>query len=1338
MDHHLQARRVLELTDQLLDQPPEQVEATLSTEPDAVARDVRALLALDEADGEIDSFEVTQAIIESMVPAAPPAAPEAPDGFELHALIGQGAMGRVYRATQLVPRREVALKFVDGSGLREAQALSDASHAVIPAVYVVGESGGQVFVAMELVRGQPLRQWARGASPAERLALLEALCRGVDDIHRAGVLHRDLKPANVLVDATGPRLVDFGLAVDVEGEDAGLAGTLQYMADEVLGGAPATVRSDVFSLACLLTELMGDAPAMPPGRTPSQQRSARQTWRPPELPGPIGSVARRGLAPPAERYPTAGALADELARLQAGALPHAHTPTRRERAHAWARRNRRSLRLGMVAGLLLGLGAAWPALHEGWRARNAAAKLDRLLEQPGEALSHDGLTAFVALEEIQGTPAEARARLLRAAGARQRGDQPAEVSDLALVFAARGAHRPEAAARLAEIFAAERRWSALEVVVPALADPARRQAMARQVDVGLRRWSQGQVPPLLGALADAQPLGWQAQHLDHVDGWWLALLPESGIGAGTAIDALTLAPSPRWQGGPRRLVTVSGPRAVVDHGEDITLERPTGAGWQAEATLSFEGQVISAAAADFDGDGRESVFIGTAPAPRGLWVAQPPDWQPHHPDEGIERTDSDVLELLAEDLDGDGTPELLVLLGPWNAHDLRVYEVRADNSLRLRARERFGGTTSVAVITRPDGRKRVAVFKDDSYPNPRLFDAEAPNGLYLYALEGDHLRLAHSVEIPDLEIPWQGTHAGDFDGDGDLDLVSANQEGLVLVEMTPSGAPEAVHRTRGLRALGVVQADADPAHELLVHIDDETDVWMLGAGAQQLPPIPTAENTTDELELMGQFTAAAERQQIRAALADDPVQAAGHFAEAARLLERAHDFEQSLGELDKALEHTPASALYARKATLLQELADYPRMAELPARHRRGPTEVSTVTLRFDEALAPMRWEVPTALEHLPGEGLRILASAGDGVLASLPLRRTDEVVGVAFELDVISAEAGADLQIVLEDEDGDTLGLWVHPWGGSGQVGRRIGCMGDALHRHLSVFLPLRPRIARDSPISGRAMLDGTRMVCQLDADGAHTLIRRQGGLVLGEDLVLQIRARGSNPAAQIQALLHELVLTGLEPAAPVAPQGEAAISGRFAEALVETDDPIQRMELLGRLARTQDARDLFRAAAPQTAAMLPAIRRQPEFWLDLLRSETPDLLPEAIALGWEIAYASGEPARLQAILARGWVDQLPVSSTDLSLFMLRHARALLDTGQPERAAGVFSRIAKAGADTARPSANLGLAEAHTQMDHPVEARRACEAARDGYAGTFLYSDHRSASPLLQQACDP
>ncbi|MEZ4382428.1 MAG: serine/threonine-protein kinase [Nannocystaceae bacterium] len=277
--------------------------------------------------------------------------------------LGAGGMGVVYSAYDSVLDRRVALKLVRGDRgdpaiqvrmLREAQALARLSHPNVVQVYEVGEYEGQVFLAMEFVRGENLRgwlaaRWKDGVQPpaAAILERLLAAGEGLVAAHAAGIVHRDFKPDNVLVGEDGRvRVADFGLAALAgppltdsrarrpEGARGllndpltvlgAVVGTPVYMAPEQLAGEASDVRADIFSFAVTLHEaLLGVRPFR--GDDLVDLRAAILCGERRELPAGvrappwIAAAIDRGLAAePEARWPTMAAflaaLRDDPAR----------------------------------------------------------------------------------------------------------------------------------------------------------------------------------------------------------------------------------------------------------------------------------------------------------------------------------------------------------------------------------------------------------------------------------------------------------------------------------------------------------------------------------------------------------------------------------------------------------------------------------------------------------------------------------------------------------------------------------------------------------------------------------------------------------------------------------------------------------------------------------------------------------------------------------------------------------------------------------------------------------------------------------------------------------------
>src|SRR4051812_20187867 len=200
--------------------------------------------------------------------------------YEILTPIGAGGMGEVYRARDTRLGREVAIKVItDGLATdpdalarfeREARAIAALSHPNIVALHDVGREHGAAFAVMELLDGESLDRRVAAADLPWKTALeiAAAVADGLASAHARGIVHRDLKPGNIFITHDGlVKIVDFGLAteaafqrtsgrVGMETAPGVIFGTVGYMSPEQVRGEPADHRSDIFSLGCVLYEML--------------------------------------------------------------------------------------------------------------------------------------------------------------------------------------------------------------------------------------------------------------------------------------------------------------------------------------------------------------------------------------------------------------------------------------------------------------------------------------------------------------------------------------------------------------------------------------------------------------------------------------------------------------------------------------------------------------------------------------------------------------------------------------------------------------------------------------------------------------------------------------------------------------------------------------------------------------------------------------------------------------------------------------------------------------------------------------------------------------------------
>jgi serine/threonine-protein kinase len=264
--------------------------------------------------------------------------PEMIGKYEVVKLIGRGGMGTIYKARDSVLERSVALKVVSSLEVtpelrtrffREAQACARLSHPNIVTIHDMGEDGGRLFIVMELLEGEELRQLIARRAPLEleeKLTVLRQLCDGLSFAHQKGIVHRDIKPANIFLVRNGRvKILDFGIAqiaaVATQGDltrTGMIMGTLRYMAPEQVRGR-ADHRSDIFSVAAVAYELLGGRPPFT-GQDPLQILEQLRTEVPPplaelepSLPPELSTIVERGMQKdPEHRFAELGQMAQQL------------------------------------------------------------------------------------------------------------------------------------------------------------------------------------------------------------------------------------------------------------------------------------------------------------------------------------------------------------------------------------------------------------------------------------------------------------------------------------------------------------------------------------------------------------------------------------------------------------------------------------------------------------------------------------------------------------------------------------------------------------------------------------------------------------------------------------------------------------------------------------------------------------------------------------------------------------------------------------------------------------------------------------------------------------------
>ena len=215
--------------------------------------------------------------------------------YAIERKLGQGGMGVVYAAHDERLERTVALKTMSLARddetarkrfWREARAAASVNHPNICQIYEIGEDGGQLFIAMELLEGAPLTEHLQKGpvNVTETISIGLGMLAALSALHARGIVHRDLKPSNVFLTPHGVKLLDFGLArpapepAQVTMQDltrvGAVMGTPRYMAPEQVVGETISTRTDLFAAGAILFEMLAGRRRLPAARS-SKSRTAR-------------------------------------------------------------------------------------------------------------------------------------------------------------------------------------------------------------------------------------------------------------------------------------------------------------------------------------------------------------------------------------------------------------------------------------------------------------------------------------------------------------------------------------------------------------------------------------------------------------------------------------------------------------------------------------------------------------------------------------------------------------------------------------------------------------------------------------------------------------------------------------------------------------------------------------------------------------------------------------------------------------------------------------------------------------------------------------------------------
>ncbi|MDP2316785.1 MAG: serine/threonine-protein kinase [Pseudomonadota bacterium] len=1263
-------RRALEVFPDLADLDGAARMAALAGLEPAVRALVAAMLATDSGERVVDASDVwlgLRGLVSAPAVDAPP--PSRIDEFEIVREVGRGAHGVVYEARQAVPDRRVAIKLlhplpVDARRrlLDEAQRLAKLEHPSFPWVVRAGESDGRAFIVMQLVDGAPLDEWARGVPPPRRVAAMIELCGAIAFAHARGILHRDLKPSNVLVEDDGRlKVVDLGLAA-AEGEVVSTAGTLAFLPPEGRHSA----RGDVYALGVIGWQILTGRPpwdvaGMGIRRAAVEKRTPLPAFPSIEgVPTAVGRVLAAALEPdPGRRTPTARALAEALTR----------ATTRRLSAGRVAR----------IAALAAPAAAGIVALVLSGRPRLEAA------EASAATLAREGRDAEATAVLRAATHGIGRSDAASATWTRLSRLVASDERWVALVEAWDAAETPVAIAEpAAELVAKQVRaldWDALDALLEvARADGVALGDAERVARLARRRFAAED--PLVGAWSEATrlPVSGAAAVLDGdalvvADGRGVAALALGDLTVRSRAAAPDLAPDGGvWvfhhDGARYVVVNEASGAALFRWGEGLSRVAPLGA-----RVLDL---VVS-----------ENVYVAFGEPTRDVRRLDPATGA--LASSVVPHLGSDVQDLAAL---GDGW---LSAHGPWEGYVL----VATDGDGRPRATHPVAGSTRFT----PLGADAIAVVSGPRYAPEGSRAAAAFTGLRLLDAS-----LSPKAELAGPAVPQWATRTllpGDLDGDGDEDLLA----GLLLGDRVVTWALEDTGKGwRGfyvgdMLPLAVVQADDDPAMEVVVRLVDRGDaLWLLGRGTDGVPPAAPSRDPVSA-DRRGRLLAAigedARLVRERAAAGD----AAG-LAGAARRLLASEDATVAREALRGAsIETVRAAGLGATWVDLLRDAGEVEAAASAAAALGLPVTppavRVPSTAWRFP---TPAQARLAPAVAGNPLVGPTLVGLGGADVLAELPLA-TDQAFEARIELELERMEPGARLHVALTRDGADVIVAAFEAWGGAGVVHREFGCEGPELATH-SPYATTQG-VATPERVVVTLGVSPEERRCTLAIPGRPALSEPGAGTSVGGawSLVVRTEPHAEVAVAEVRATLRSVDLWGATATDAPADASRAWVEGRLHEARAGELSELQ-WEILGvDLGLSPPGNALL--GAPDTT-LARHLRRAPSSWLPWLQEALRrERLVRVYRLAWSGTMPDPDHAESASAMLSSLPDRFPLDGEDACEFAWRRARWLEAAGQLDRAAFVLQRLAEGCPGSA--ARDLFLVSVLERTGRSAEAREAC-----------------------------
>lgn len=1273
-------RAALDAYERIVDLP----EARRRADLDALEPGVRALVvSMLAADPERDTPDLSDvwmglrsAAIGEPAPPAPAPAPAFIAEFEVVGELGRGAHGVVYEAIQPAPRRRVAVKLLTPLPAEarrrlfdEAERLADLEHPAFPYVVRAGEDGGRAFIAMQLLFGVRLDVWAASVPPRARLDAVLSLCEAMAFAHKRGIVHRDLKPSNLLMGHDGRlRVIDLGLAC---GPDDGLvstAGTLAYMAPEV----GFSVAADVYAMGVIAWELLaGQAPFAVAGLGMRKAAAAKRGPLPPfpSIPGvpssAVGRVLARALEPdPARRIADAAGLEQAL----------------RQALRPSPVRVGASIGVG-VSALMVGL-SLWPSTAADLGALEQQAMARVAAGQEAEAVAW--MRAGVA--DLRPSDENASA-WLRLAG---RLKDPSERS-LAMVEAWDAAATTEVigpiARELGERLRQERAWGGLAAVVSvARVDGAALPDLERSLAIARRGWSDDD--PVLGALAGAVQLPVRGAAVA-VDGAELVIAGErlTVVGlADLAVHAEAAAPGMLGDGG---VWTARAGRSRL-----VLTNSLTGSGlWRWDDALTpvvswDQSRVLDVASAG------DQILVGFGEGSRTLQRLDPLTGAlTPHPLSGLGSDVQDVLPLAGG---------VVAAFGPWQAYV--VTGARADGAAL--GHYRVSGSTRLASLG-----EEVALVTGPRYAPPGSRGSDVPPGLHvLRATDAGFERVAFLapalVDLP--EAPWavRSLAAADLDGDGQLELVAGLLLGdhvatWVLERAGDGWRGELIDQTL---PVAVVQADDDPAVEVVLRLADRTnELWIAGRGSQTLPIVeedaapPLASRRASLL-----FAVRAWPQLAREL--SEAGDASGLAWSVGRL--RALRMEaEILSALQVASDETLRAAGLAGE--LVRLLAAGGQAQEAIARAQA--LGVNADALVPPAKVPPSAWRVPLPSRvAVQADQLTMRGSGGDHLLAALDLA-AGPAVEVRLELDLTRVEPGALADVVLVRGGVDVVRVSVAGWGGRGAVQRELACGGPGVPGQAPWTTTHRTDDAQRVSLVLASAPEGSR--CQFGLAGGPA--RSLNGAAAPQDGAWTLEVRTTrNPVAEVvelDAVVRDVEIVGGEAVPPAGGPGADWGAGRLRAAWAALPAGLEREMLDVELGQETAGEAVLRSSDEELARIL---RRDARVWLPWMQGALSSARLQAVfQAAWVgVTLDESDPNIALAMLSQV-PDQVPWKTEDACWFGWVRGRWLFRAGHMDRAALTLDRMLGECPDVPWSlDAGMELVRALHGSGRDDDARAACE----------------------------